>query len=127
MPRLTLALAAIAAILGACGVLLAAASGHQGGDENARTGALFLILHAAAILGATALARTLTPGFSLALSCGAAVLAAGAALFSGDLASRAFLGGRLFPFAAPLGGSLMIFGWIALALICAVAALRVTP
>jgi uncharacterized membrane protein YgdD (TMEM256/DUF423 family) len=74
-----------------------------------------------------ALARTVTPGVGLALSCGAAVLALGAALFSGDLAARAFLGGRLFPFAAPLGGSLMIFGWVALALICAVAALRVTP
>jgi uncharacterized membrane protein YgdD (TMEM256/DUF423 family) len=127
MPRMTLALAAVAAILGACGVMLAAASGHKGGDENARTGALFLILHAAAILGAVALARTVTPGVGLALSCGAAVLALGAALFSGDLAARAFLGGRLFPFAAPLGGSLMIFGWVALALICAVAALRVTP
>jgi uncharacterized membrane protein YgdD (TMEM256/DUF423 family) len=48
-----------------------------------------------------------------------AALALGTLLFAGDLSSRAFAGGKLFPFAAPAGGSLMILAWIALALVFA--------
>ena len=48
-------------------------------------------------------------------------LALGACLFSADLASRAFLDDRLFPMAAPTGGSLMILSWLALAGLCAFA------
>lgn len=39
----------------------------------------------------------------------------GAALFAADLAARAFAGGRLFPFAAPIGGLATIAAWLALA------------
>ena len=49
------------------------------------------------------------------------VLSAGAILFAGDLSARAFLGARLFPYAAPIGGSLMILAWLALALAFALA------
>jgi len=48
----------------------------------------------------------------------------GTLLFSGDLTARAFAGGRLFPMAAPSGGSLMILSWIALAIVYAVGAMR---
>jgi uncharacterized membrane protein YgdD (TMEM256/DUF423 family) len=37
---------------------------------------------------------------------------------------RAFAGTRLFPMAAPTGGSLMILSWIALSLVFAVGAMR---
>ena len=39
---------------------------------------------------------------------------AGATLFSGDIAMRAFLGHRLFAFAAPTGGVILIVAWLAL-------------
>jgi uncharacterized membrane protein YgdD (TMEM256/DUF423 family) len=41
-------------------------------------------------------------------------------LFSSDIALRAFTAHRLFPFAAPCGGFILIAAWLALA----VAALR---
>jgi uncharacterized membrane protein YgdD (TMEM256/DUF423 family) len=36
-------------------------------------------------------------------------------LFSGDIAVRTLMGQRLFPMAAPIGGSTMIAGWLVLA------------
>ena len=122
MPRLAFALAAFASLLGCAGVLLGAAGAHAGGDELARTASLFLILHAAALLGVAAVSPP-----SRALFGAGFALGAGALVFSADLASRAFLGGRLFPFAAPLGGTLMIMSWLALASLFALAAFRATP
>ncbi len=108
-------LAAIAALMGAGGVALAALAAHaDGGGEFAKTASLFLILHAAALVGLSAHARIGEGSKSLTIAGFA--LAAGAILFSGDLAARAFLGGRLFPFAAPTGGSLMILSWLVLAI-----------
>ncbi|MFY9968786.1 MAG: DUF423 domain-containing protein, partial [Roseiarcus sp.] len=57
----------------------------------------------------------LSPGSRALLAIGF-VMEAGAAVFAGDLAARAFTGARLFPFAAPLGGSTMILSWLALAI-----------
>ena len=119
MSRAPVLLAAFAALLGAAGVALAAAAAHEAGGELGRTAALFLILHAAALLGVAAHARPAPrPAPLIAIGC---VMAAGAGLFAADLAARAFLGGRLFPFAAPIGGSAMILSWIALAVAFAVA------
>jgi len=101
-------LAVLAALMGASGVALAAASTHLQGGELGRTAALFLILHAAALIAVAAQrARAATiVGFALA---------AGAIVFAADLAARAFVGARLFPFAAPVGGTTMILAWLALA------------
>ncbi len=57
-----------------------------------------------------ALAR-IRPGFLIA----GLLLLVGVSLFSGDIAARTVLGHRLFPMAAPTGGSIMIFGWLVLA------------
>jgi uncharacterized membrane protein YgdD (TMEM256/DUF423 family) len=35
------------------------------------------------------------------------------------MTARAFLGARLFPFAAPIGGSLTMLSWLALAVVFA--------
>jgi len=51
-------------------------------------------------------------------------LGCAAALFSGDLAMRALAGARLFPFAAPIGGTAMLLFWLAIAVIFAAGALR---
>ena len=125
MQRLIPALGVLAALMGAAGVALAAAAVHEEGGEMARTAAYFLLLHAAALLGATAGARAFIADARIAralLLVGAA-LGIGATLFSVDLASRAFAGARLFPMAAPVGGSLIILGWLALALVFAFATL----
>lgn len=114
MTRSPTVLSALAALMGAAGVALAAAAVHQNGGELARTGALFLIMHAAACLAVAAQARLLA---SRPLVVAGFVLAAGASLFAADLAASAFLGGRLFPMAAPIGGSSMLIAWLALAIV----------
>ncbi|TIP89259.1 MAG: DUF423 domain-containing protein, partial [Mesorhizobium sp.] len=43
------------------------------------------------------------------------ILLVGLVLFSGDLLARDFLGSRLFPMSAPIGGTLLIAGWLAVA------------
>ncbi|MGO8798425.1 MAG: DUF423 domain-containing protein [Roseiarcus sp.] len=126
MQRFISALGALAALIGAGGVALAAAAAHAGGGEMARTAAYFLILHAATLLGLTACARAFAAeaAFARALLLVGADLGIGAIVFSADLADRAFAGSRLFPMAAPAGGSLMILGWLAMAAVFAFAAAR---
>ncbi len=46
-----------------------------------------------------------------------ALFLAGTVLFCGALYVRAFGGGGLFPMAAPIGGTLLILGWLALAVV----------
>jgi uncharacterized membrane protein YgdD (TMEM256/DUF423 family) len=82
-----------------------------------------LLFHAAAVLGGAALTQQGLLWRPLML----AVLVAwviGAALFSGDVALRAFAGHRLFAFAAPTGGIILIAAWLALAAAAIAAALR---
>jgi uncharacterized membrane protein YgdD (TMEM256/DUF423 family) len=103
-------LAVLAALMGASGVALAAAGAHSDGGEFARTASLFLILHAAALVAVCAHRGGPWP------TVAGLALAAGAILFSADLSARAFLGAKLFPYAAPIGGSAMILAWLGLAL-----------
>lgn len=97
-----------AALFGAFGVALAALGSHTG-DTNIATAASFLQLHAAALV-----ALSLLPAIGL-FRFGPWVLAVGTLLFAGDLVSRTQLGSALFPMAAPLGGVVMIVGWLLVA------------
>jgi len=115
MLRMTLALGAFAALLGAGGVALAAYASHAAGGELARTAAQFLMLHGAALLGVVGAARAANAAVARALLLAGAGLGLGTLVFAADLQARAFGGDRLFAMAAPLGGSLMILGWLALA------------
>src|SRR5271166_4832786 len=83
----------------------------HGRGGRARTAALFLILHGAAALGVAAHAAVSASRTLVGIGF---VMEAGAAVFAADLATRAFTGARLFPFAAPIGGSAMILSWLAL-------------
>jgi uncharacterized membrane protein YgdD (TMEM256/DUF423 family) len=123
MTRSPLILAGVAALLGAAGVALAAAGVHESGGELAERGALFLLLHAAAALAIAAHARVAIAS-ARALVVVGFVMEAGAALFSAELAMRAFTGERIFPFAAPIGGTAMMLSWVALALVFATASRR---
>jgi uncharacterized membrane protein YgdD (TMEM256/DUF423 family) len=69
-------------------------------------------MHAAAALGVVAIAtRAAHPGSFL---IAALVLLIGVTLFAGDITMRTLMGQRLFPMAAPIGGSTMILGWLVL-------------
>jgi len=106
------ALAVYAGLAGAAGVALAAAGAHGTALSDLTPPAYLLIMHAAAALSVAAIAtRAVHPiGFLIA----APILLVGASLFGGDIAVRTFWGNRLFPMAAPIGGTTMIVGWLVL-------------
>ena len=108
---MTYILAAIAALMGAAGVASAAAAAHAGANPTLATMSQMLMIHAAAILAVLALGRGGSNEVWFSVAAGMMILGVG--LFAGDLAARVWLGGKLFPFAAPLGGGLMIASWIA--------------
>jgi uncharacterized membrane protein YgdD (TMEM256/DUF423 family) len=113
----------VAALLGACGVMLAAAAAHAAPGAGLDSAAYMLLFHAAATLGGAALAQQGVLWRPLALLALAALLL-GAGLFAGDVALRGLAGHRLFPMAAPSGGIILIIGWLALAAAAIGAALR---
>lgn len=107
-------LIALAGLMGAGGIVLAAAGAHVAPGAGLDSAASMLLFHAAAVVGGAALIQQGALWRPLAL----AVLAAwvlGAVLFSGDIALRAFTAHRLFPFAAPSGGFILIAAWLGLA------------
>jgi uncharacterized membrane protein YgdD (TMEM256/DUF423 family) len=106
-------LIAFAGLMGAAGILLAAAGAHAAPHAGLQGAAYMLLFHAAAILGGASLTHQglLWRPVMVAVLIG---WAAGAILFSGDIALRAFSGHRLFPMAAPAGGILLTAAWIAL-------------
>ena len=113
-------LVALAGLCGAAGVGLSAAAAHAGGG-NLATAAAMLLAHAPALLAIGLSIRT--TGNRL-LAAGALVLGLGLLLFCGDLLARHYLGGRLFPMAAPAGGMALIAGWL---LVAASALMRGEP
>ena len=123
MTRSPFILAGVAALMGAAGVALAAAGVHANGGELAQRGALFLLLHAIAALAIAAHARGAASSARALLIVGL-VMEAGAILFSAELAMHVFTGERIFPFAAPIGGTTMLLSWIALAVVFAAASRR---
>jgi uncharacterized membrane protein YgdD (TMEM256/DUF423 family) len=103
----------LAALMGADGVILAALSAHQDHATQLEAASSMLLFHAPAVLAVAALAeRGLVHGrIGIAAAFGFVVAAA---LFAGDLTLRQFAGHRLFPFAAPTGGTLLILSWLLL-------------
>ena len=107
--------ALIAALEGAAGVSLAGAAAHVDASPLLATASQFLMLHAAAGLSAAALLAAGAPN-PVGLRAVALALQAGVALFASDLVARVYLGGKLFPYAAPIGGGLTILSWLGLAI-----------
>jgi uncharacterized membrane protein YgdD (TMEM256/DUF423 family) len=104
----------LAGLMGASGVILAAAGAHGAPNAGAESAAYMLLFHAAAVLGGVALTQQglfWRPLMFVVL--GAWIV--GAALFSADIALRVFAGHRLFAMAAPTGGTILIAAWLALA------------
>ncbi len=113
----------LAGLMGASGIVLAAAAAHAASGAGLDGAAYMLLFHAAALLGGVALLEQRVLQAPLML----VVLAAwvlGSALFSGDIALRAFTGHRLFALAAPSGGIILVAAWLTLAATAVVALIR---
>jgi uncharacterized membrane protein YgdD (TMEM256/DUF423 family) len=114
---MTRILVVLAALMGAAGVALAAAAAHLAHDSGLEAASSMLLFHAPAVLATALLVdRGLVGGNTGNLAGFGFVVAA--TLFAGDLSMRQFAGHRLFPFAAPIGGTLLIASWLVLA-VCA--------
>lgn len=114
MRRENYLIALIAALQGAAGVALAAAAAHIDNSALLVTSSQFLMVHAGAGLALAALAAVLPTPHRGLLFC-VFTLQASVTLFSADLALRALGSGKLFPYAAPIGGSTTILAWFAIA------------
>lgn len=104
----------LAALMGAAGIMLAAAGAHGAPGAGLDSAAYLLLLHAVAVIAAVALTQQDLLWRPLAVAAFAGWIL-GANLFAGDIAFRAFAGHRLFAMAAPSGGIVLILGWIAFA------------
>jgi uncharacterized membrane protein YgdD (TMEM256/DUF423 family) len=111
-------LAILAAIMGADGVILAAAAAHQPDAARLASASSMLLFHALAVLACVALTERGILHVRIAMMAAWGFVVA-AALFAGDLALRQYAGHSLFPFAAPTGGTLLIASWLALAIAAA--------
>ncbi|SRR5579883_2621910 len=113
----------LAALMGAAGIALAAASAHAAPGAGLEAAAYMLLFHAVAVLGGAALLQeeALWRAATFVALCAWII---GAVLFSTDIAVRAFAGHRLFPMAAPAGGFILIIGWLMLVAGAAGALLR---
>jgi uncharacterized membrane protein YgdD (TMEM256/DUF423 family) len=107
-------LVALAAVMGADGVILAAASAHQPDASRLASASSMLLFHAAAALATVALIERSIIHLKAGVTAAFGFVIA-AALFAGDLTLRQYAGHGLFPFAAPIGGTLLIISWLALA------------
>ncbi len=101
----------VAGLMGLTGVVSAAAASH-GDDPRLLAGISAMCLaHAPALVALYAA----WPLFRTA-AVAALLIAAGTALFSADLAMRHVAGHGLFPMSAPLGGTTIMAGWLAVSL-----------
>jgi uncharacterized membrane protein YgdD (TMEM256/DUF423 family) len=118
MNRLARVLVVLAGIMGADGVILAAASAHQADASRLGAASSMLLFHACAVLATVALAERALIHARIAIAAAIGFVIA-AALFAGDLTLRQYAGHGLFPMAAPTGGTLLIASWLALAVAAA--------
>jgi uncharacterized membrane protein YgdD (TMEM256/DUF423 family) len=100
----------LAGLSGGGGVILAAMAAHGAADPMLHTAATFLMIHAAAAIAVTAVSVA-APQTGVWFLGAATFFLIGSGLFCGDLSVRALNGSKLFTFAAPAGGVLLILGW----------------
>jgi len=104
----------LAGVMGADGVMLAAAAAHQPDATRLASASSMLLFHAAAVMGAVALIERGVVHLQIGLASAIGFVLA-TALFAGDLVMRQYAGHGLFPMAAPTGGTLLIVSWLVLA------------
>jgi uncharacterized membrane protein YgdD (TMEM256/DUF423 family) len=104
----------LAGVMGADGVILAAASAHQPDATRLASASSMLLFHAVAVAGTVSLIDRGIAHLQIGITAAFGFVVA-AALFAGDLTMRQYVGHGLFPMAAPTGGTLLILSWLALA------------
>ena len=119
-PRILIVLAGI---MGADGVILAAASAHQVDASRLASASSMLLFHACAVLAVVALIERALLHVRIGLAAAIGFVIA-SALFCGELTLRQYAGHGLFPMAAPTGGVVLILSWLAVTVAAALAALR---
>jgi uncharacterized membrane protein YgdD (TMEM256/DUF423 family) len=107
-----------AGLMGAAGVAAAASASH-GESRNLAAVATMFLAHAPVLLIVGLW------GQGRAFMGAAAALGVGTALFGADLAMREYAGHALFAGAAPVGGGLMVLGWLGLTLAGALTSPRI--
>jgi uncharacterized membrane protein YgdD (TMEM256/DUF423 family) len=112
--RLFRILIILAGVMGADGVILAAASAHQPDASRLASASSMLLFHAVAVLAAVALAERAVIHAAIGIAAAFGFVVA-TALFAGDLTLRQYAGHGLFPMAAPTGGTLLIVSWLGVA------------
>jgi uncharacterized membrane protein YgdD (TMEM256/DUF423 family) len=117
-PRSLRILVILAGVMGADGVILAAAAAHQPDAASLASASSMLLFHATAVLAVVALTErgVVHAGLGIASAFGFVVAAT---IFAADLSLRQYAGHSLFPFAAPTGGTLLIASWLLLAVAAA--------
>ncbi|CDZ50844.1 Putative small membrane protein [Neorhizobium galegae bv. orientalis] len=100
----------VSGLMGAAGVALAAAASHDGDTVFLGSASTMCLAHAPVLLG-----LYLGYRYFRTATLAALVLGLGTIIFAGDLVSRHYLGDRLFPLAAPVGGTGMMLGWLIVA------------
>jgi len=100
----------LAGVLGAVGVVAAAGASHAGDERILGALSLVALTHAP-----TVLALALFGAAGRLAQAALLFIGLGALLFCADLGFRHFAGGALFAMLAPIGGTAMIVGWLALA------------
>ncbi len=108
----------LAAVMGADGVILAAASAHQSDASRLLPASSMLLFHALAVLAVVALTERGIIDRRIGIAAASGFVLA-AVLFAADLTLRQYAGHSLFPFAAPTGGTLLILSWLVLAVAAA--------
>jgi uncharacterized membrane protein YgdD (TMEM256/DUF423 family) len=108
----------LAGVMGADGVILAAAAAHGADAARLAAASSMLLFHATAVLATVALTErgVIHARIGIAAAFGFVVAAT---LFATDLTLRQYAGHGLFPMAAPTGGTLLIVSWLALAVAAA--------
>jgi uncharacterized membrane protein YgdD (TMEM256/DUF423 family) len=116
--RLFRILVVLAAVMGADGVILAAGAAHLPDATRLASASSMLLFHALAVLAAVALTERgiIHPKIGITAAWGFVIAAS---LFAGDLTLRQYADHSLFPYAAPIGGTLLIMSWLALAVAAA--------
>lgn len=113
--------AALAGLVGAIGVALSAAAAHVDASDFVRAAATMCLAHAPLLLVLS------LPGAHVRLkwpALPAILIVLGLVLFCGDMVRRAFFDASLFSNAAPIGGSLLIGGWLVIFVLALVAGRR---
>ncbi|MFN0219791.1 MAG: DUF423 domain-containing protein [Hyphomicrobium sp.] len=112
---------AVAGFAGAAGVALAAVAAHRVTSPALASAATMLMIHAGVAVAILAHAsRYANAGLWIATS---ALMLAATALFSGDIAANTLAEFHLFPYAAPIGGSVLLASWVLLAIVALASAL----